>query len=71
MPVDLYGRFYTIAEAAEKLGYAAQSTIRQGCIDGTIAAYKLGNTWVSEEATLQRMLQKETKPQGNRGVARK
>lgn len=71
MPVALHGVYYTIAEAAERLGYAGQSSIRQGCINGTIPAHKLGNTWIIEEKTLQAIAKLPVKPQGNRGLARK
>lgn len=71
MPIELQGLYYTIAEAAERLGYASQSSLRQSCIKGTIAAVKLGNTWIIEDKTLSILEQKEIKPQGNRGVSRK
>lgn len=71
MPVELHGTYYTITEASERLGYAGQSSVRQGCINGTIPAHKLGNTWLIEEKVLLEILKKAIKPQGNRGVARK
>ena len=71
MPVELHGTYYTIAEASERLGYAGQSSVRQGCIYVTIPAHILGNTWLIEENVLLEILKKAIKPQGNRGVARK
>lgn len=71
MSIELHGTCYTIAEAAEYLGYAAQSTFSQACIDGIIPAHKLGNTWIVEENILRELLKKTYKHQGNRWVARK
>lgn len=71
MPVSLHGTYYTISEAAERLGYAGESTLRQACISGIIPAQKIGKTWIVEEETIKTLASKEIKPQGNRGVARK
>ena len=63
--------YYTVAEAAERLGYASPSTIKNGCQAGKIPAYKVAKTWlIPEDWVLQQ--EKETpKGQGNRGGGRK
>ena len=38
--------YYTVAEAAERLGYASPSTIKNGCQAGKIPAYKVAKTWL-------------------------
>lgn len=71
MPTELHGTFYTVQEAADRLGYASPATIRMGCTQGTIIAHKMGKTWLIEEKEVERLASQEQKPQGNRGAARK
>lgn len=63
--------YYTVAEAAERLGYASPSTIKNGCQSGKIPAYKVAKTWLIPASWVEEQEKAEIKPQGNRGVARK
>ena len=71
MPVQLHGTYYTLTEAAEKLGYVNSSTIRALCLSGEVFAHKVGKTWLIEQEELERLASQEQKPQGNRGFKRK
>ena len=63
--------YYTVAEAAERLGYASPSTIKNGCQAGKIPAYKVGKTWLIPEAWVLEQEKIGANGQGNRGVERK
>ena len=63
--------YYTVAEAADALGYASPSTIKNGCQSGKVPAYKVAKTWLIPEEWVEEQLKLDIKPQGNRGVARK
>ena len=72
MPVHFEkGDYYTLAEAAARLGYVDGSALRHACIKGNIFAVKIAKTWLIPESTLRILEEKEVKPQGNRGVTRK
>lgn len=71
MPVTLHGTYYTVPEAAEKLGYASTSTLANGCQAGKISAYKVGKTWLIPESWVLEQEKIGAKGQGNRGVERK
>lgn len=63
--------YYTTKEAAEKLGYADSSSLKKGCSNGTIPAFRVANVWLIPESVINELEKREVKPQGNRGVVRK
>lgn len=71
MPIELHGVYYTVTEAAEALGYASTSTIKNGCQAGTVPAHKVAKTWLIPEKWVLEQREKDIKPQGNRGLTRK
>ena len=71
MPVTLHGTYYTVAEAAERLGYAATSTLTNGCQAGKVPSIKVAKTWLIPETWLLEQEKASGKSQGSRGVARK
>lgn len=71
MPIELHGVYYSVSEAAERLGYASTSTITNGCQAGKIPATKIAKTWLIPESWILEQEKIGQKNQGNRGVARK
>lgn len=49
MPIELHGVYYSVSEAAKRLGYASTSTIINGCQAGKIPAAKIAKTWLIPE----------------------
>ncbi|MDM8214793.1 helix-turn-helix domain-containing protein [Desulfovibrio piger] len=71
MPVELHGVFYTIDEAAARLGYASKSTLAADIQKGRVPAVRVGRFWLVPESVVEALDQKEINGQGNRGVTRK
>lgn len=71
MPIELHGIYYSVSEAAARLGYASTSTITNGCQAGKIPAQKIAKTWLIPESWVLEQERAGKHPQGSRGVARK
>ncbi|MGN0009547.1 MAG: helix-turn-helix domain-containing protein [Desulfovibrionaceae bacterium] len=71
MPIELHGTYYTVSEAAKRLGYVSTSTITNGCQAGKIPAAKIAKTWLIPESWVREQEKTAQKGQGNRGVNRK
>ena len=63
--------YYTTQEAADALGYAGPSTLKQACSSGKIPAFKVANVWLIPALWVDEQKKIEAKGQGARGVTRK
>lgn len=64
--------YYTLSEAAEKLGYATTSTLRARCISGGIlGSLKVSKTWFIPEKWVSEQEKITPIGKGGRGISRK
>ena len=62
--------YFTTAEAAAALGYAASNTLSRLCAESRILCYKVGKTWLIPTAQVQSLSDKEADGRGGRGQLR-
>ena len=63
--------YYTLKEAAERLGYADTSSLRRLCINGSLPAIRVERMWFLAASVVDALDRQEVKPQGGRGIIRK